>query len=469
MATPRKSGRQRVPNKKYLDEDIEVLNDILSSDSESEAINRHQIEDPGKGDDDFSAAVAETIEISSKSDSSNSQDGPSDGSAIATPAEHSEDAQSHGSSPEPFTPRKPTNVPIHTRYRPKSRNQWGNRSDGVDTHSKGIPENLLYMYGKHNRMYAVTGPGEADIAHITRARDLWGNDLTLPRRAKMRFCFSHTEEQRQWEGTKGWKWYYKHGGREAFARRQTVRFLNESEEERYVKRPSSYSHAVLLGPYGRQKLFSISVLRPLSVDEAWNEAVNAHSANKTQEGPFKMRRHAWMLNVGNRVRWLDWAANHEGDTQYLAVAVRSKAPKEAWKDAPSFTPVSPTPSNIQIWAFSASPGKAPAESALDLNRLPVLKQVLCSEWGDAKLLKWCPMPRSFNEEGSETKASTGLLAGVWDDGNARVLDVRCDKDRGTSYCMLTCHDREVCSVALKRNSFCSKRRISSMHHSPSSK
>lgn len=59
--------------------------------------------------------------------------------------------------------------------------------------------------------------------------------------------------------------------------------------------------------------------------------------------------------------------------------------------------------------------------------MPELRLVICTEWGDVKQLKWCPMPRIFRDEDSRGKVSLGLLAGIWTDGHVRILDVQFDK------------------------------------------
>ena len=437
MDLVRKSGRQRIPNKKYQDDALETLNNLLSSDSEEEAIIQQQAVDPGV-DEDFQEEAA--IEISSDSDSGSSSN-VSDGSAIATPVEDYEDAHSYASSE--------TDIPVRVsqnRYRPKSKNQWETRVAGV--RSRGITDNSFTS--KRSRPIIVTGPGKEHIAHLARSRDQWGDDMTLPRRASMRYCFSHTKEKRQMEATSGWNWYYDHGGRTTFTKNQHLSALGEEEGAKYIIEASRAKYDVLLGPYGRQKLFSIPVLQSLDIDDSWSIAKDKDLANIPQI-PQKKKRLGWMLHTGNRVRCLDWAANQNGDLQYLAIATKRDIPKEVLKEAPSFTPSPPIPSSIQIWQFSASPERAPKASSINMDCPPVLYQVLCTEWGDAKQVKWCPMPREFREAEAGERASIGLLAGVWDDGRARVLDVIDQRPggHGTAYCTLTYHDNYVIGALLR--------------------
>ena len=429
----RRSGRQRVPNKKYSSNTIalEALNQALESDTDDDAHGQALEVDP-QDDEDFPADQA--TQISDSPDSLDSDaSAKSDGSAIATPAEEHQEGRLHGSvkSDGPQLAKR-------VDRKPKARDQYGPRD--AATRSRGIVDNSLKTDKKGNRLDLLSGPDRKDTAHIIRSRAQWGNDPTLPKRSHMRHPYSHTEGKRVMEATVGWDWYYEQGGLEDFSRTQQVHCLSVDESAKYLPMSLQAKHDFLMGPYGRQKLFSLSKLQSLNIDDAWNAAASEQNSD-SPDGPRKRRRHGWMLNVGTRVRHLDWAANHEGDTQYLAIATKRAIPKQPSKYAPSFTPAPPAPSSVQIWAFAASPTTRVTESSMDLSRSPTLSLVLCTDWGDAKTLKWCPMPRTFKEQGIHGKKSLGLLASIWDDGCARVLDVHLDEDHSgsTSHCTLLCY------------------------------
>ncbi|KAL9129540.1 MAG: hypothetical protein Q9217_002027 [Psora testacea] len=422
----RRSGRRHVQNQKYKEatETLETLNNVLSSDSEEELLVRTLQADP-KDDEDFTADQAVPPSDSPDSPRSEASDG-SDSSAIATPLEDYEDAHSYASS-ETDAPR--SGMCMHRRSK-AGKQQHGATKEA--TRSRGIPETALKTDNKISRLHLLSGPARKDVMHLVRSGNQWGNDVTLPRRSRMRLPFSHTEEKREFEGTVGWDWYYEQGGKEAYAERQRLRGLSADEAARYL--PKRASHNLLMGPYGRQKLFHISTLDSLNVDDAWKVATGEHTLDD-QERPRKRRRHGWLLNVGRRVRSLDWAANQDGDIQYLAIATKSAMPKGTSTEAPAFTPASGTPSGVHIWAFAVSQEFSATESTIESSRPPKLKQVLCTDWGDVKQLKWCPTPRSFRNEEADGKVPLGLLAGVWDDGCARVLDVQLDRDQnsGSTY------------------------------------
>ena len=426
----RRSGRQRVPNKKYQQsaETLERLKIVLSSDSEEDLLVK-KLQADAKGDDDFLANQAILLSDSPESLNSDASQ-KSDGSAIATPIEVYQDAHLYASS----APEASQRFEKLAKRKLKAKKQYRARNQA--TKSRGIPENPLKADSKAGRLDLLSGPDKKDIMHFVRSRKQWGSELTLPKRSRMRLPFSHTEEKRSMEATVGWDWYYEQGGKEMFAKRQTMRVLSADEGLEHM--PKHASHDFLMGPYGRQSLFSLSTWGSLNVDDAWNAAVKDHGSDY-QEEPGKWRRQGWMLNIGCRVRCLDWATNHDGDTQYLAIATKNAIAKRSLKDAPAFTPTPASPSSVQIWSFGALSEKPAMESSMDQHRAPELKQVLCTTWGDAKQLKWCPMPRTFRNEETDGRVPLGLLAGVWDDGCARVLDIQLDRIQrdGTSYCTLS--------------------------------
>ena len=60
-------------------------------------------------------------------------------------------------------------------------------------------------------------------------------------------------------------------------------------------------------------------------------------------------------------------------------------------------------------------------AVLILVTCPMSTQILCTDWGDAKQLKWCPTPFDIPRPANGTWL--GLLAGVWADGAVRVVTV----------------------------------------------
>ena len=462
--TVRKSGRKRIPNKKYTIDAIEGL-DILNSDSEVEIEIQQQLQE-SKNDVDFPEDHIDRHE----DEESLADDGASDGSPILTPEEEHEDPHSYA-SPDPEEHPLRDSFKGHNLksrdyisnldasplleehplgdsskgHKPKSRDYVSNLD--ANTHSRGMLENLIKNDSERSRVKLFSGLGVEDILHIVRSRDQWAVDPTLPSRKRMRYQVSHTYEKRQMEATVGWDWYYDQGGRELFAKKQKVQVLSLEEGVSYLPKAMYSSLSFLMGPYGRQKVFTLRLSQSLGLEEAWRTASELAEHNLKESESHTSRRLGWMLNVGTRVRCLDWAPNHDGETQYLALAVAKASTSTSAampSEAPAFTPSSPSPSNIQIWAFNA------ADNSIESTRPPELQLVLCTDWGEITQLKWCPVPRVRRNEDTLGKISIGLLAGVWGDGFARVLDVQLEKGQGaiTSYCKFHYYESlRVCRIA----------------------
>ena len=416
----RRSGRQRVPNKKYTVDPFQDL-DILNPESDVDLDALQQLQD-SRNDDDFPGE-----DVDANEDEESLADNISDVSAILTPEEEDEDANPYRSSePEGHdlqgTPK---------RRRGKSRDYTLTRDS--DVHSRGMIENVIKADHQKSRLRLFAGSGIEDILHVVKSRDQWAADPTLPCRENLCHLVSHTEEKRQMEATVGWDWYYDQGGRESFAEKQKVQTLSLEEGVAYLPKATHSSLNFLMGPYGRQQVFTLALSQSLDLEQAWHTASGPSEQNLEGSQSRKRRKFGWMLNVGTRVRCLDWAPNHHGKTQYLALAV-AKASTSTHpampNEAPAFTPSNPSPSGVQIWAFDAS------KDSMGTTRPPELQQVLCSEWGEANQLKWCHIPRAQRSEDALGKITIGLLAGIWGDGCARVLEVQLEKEQGaaTSYC-----------------------------------
>ena len=441
----RKSGRQRVPNKKYTVDPFEDL-DTLNSESEVDLEALQQLQDL-KNDDDFPED-----HIDENEDEESLADGGFDGSAILTPEEEHEDVKSYASSDSGGRGHQGTSK----GRRRKSRGYTSTRDS--DVHSRGMVENFMKADHEKSRLRLFAGSGVEDIVHVVRSRDQWAADPTLPSRKKLCHQVSHTAEKRQMEATLGWDWYYDQGGRESFAEKQNVRTLSLEEGIAYLPEATNSSLSFLMGPYGRQQVSSLAISESLGLEKLW--CIASGPSEKVVEGfeSHERRRLGWMLNVGTRVRCLDWAPNHHGKLQYLALAVakaststRPATPNEP----PAFTPSSPEPSSVQIWAFEAS------NNFTGASRPPELQQVLCTEWGEVNQLKWCPVPRVERNENAIGRISIGLLAGIWGDGCARVLDIQLEREQGvvTSYRKFR-HGQllDVCKIIANKNS---KSRVSS--------
>lgn len=431
----RKSGRQRVPNKKYSVDAFEGL-DILGSDNERDAEQLQKSEkraarDDTEGHDDFSDDDPVVVESSVEDDDEMSARESPNETPIITPEETDDEAVDSDDVAEPG------------RSKPRRKKQLYSLVE--DVRSRGMNENSLRIARSNDWQFIehICGSNKADQELFQQQiRNRWGSITALPTKQMnqhgvggMDYPPKYTAEQREMEATVGWDWYYDEGGKATFQAKQVLESLRaDLGTLKYVPRPAKGSHSVLMGPYRKQRLFTIPLFQCLNVDEAWTTARMANSADPdgNEQTNAKKRQDGWVLNVGTAVHCLEWATNHK-NTQYLAVSTlpskkpRSEQPASA---APAFTASGPNPSCVQIWALRSSPG---FETTVTLP--PELRMVICTEWGYAKQLRWCPMPRDPRDSDPDVRTYIGLLAGVWSDGYVRVLDVYLDdqEDSKTKY------------------------------------
>ena len=442
----RRSGRARKANKKYSVDPFEGL-DVLSTDSEPET--RALEEDDSADDEDFAVENAADALESPDADDLSIAEG-SDRSGVATPVVDQDDAMhvDNPSEPAKIIQRDPLR-----KGRKPGPSQMRALSDTQGVRFRGLPDPSHHA-SKEMLFSHLFGTGTEEIVNMARSRDKWASDPILPVRyanehgtGGMGYSFSHTEEQRNMEATAGWDWYYDHGGRDRLTKRQKTRHLNHDEGHSYLPHPSKSSQSFLMGPYGKQTLYTLETGRAFNLKDAWSFT---NGVSGEGDGKRKGRREGWILNVGRKILCMDWAPNQDGSIQLLALSATGLTPESQHVHpqkqgvplkAPAFTPAAPTPACIQIWAFStlAAPGR---EVSLDLMQDSKLHMVICTDWGDIKQLKWCPTPRGVREDDGNGNVALGLLAGIWGDGRVKVLDLRIDTDLNspTSY-------RELSSLA----------------------
>ncbi|KAL8764565.1 MAG: hypothetical protein Q9209_007970 [Squamulea sp. 1 TL-2023] len=443
----RRSGRTRQPNRKYANETLTGF-EALDSALEHEAELWQQLEQQSDNDDDFNEAQAleEANEEEGEEDLLSSAE--SDASGGVTPNEDSD-----GAASDTIVDIKSTQGAGVLRHNPTDNKSYVIRrrsKKGEGTHIRGIADPGKYHSkgAKSDYIYSVFGNATQDLVYLARSRDQWSHEATLPGRPNgtgtkgMHHFFSHTEEKRETEASRGWDWYYDHGGRQHLLKIQASISLNENQGVTHLAPLSNASRTVFMGPYGRQARSDLAILQSLALREAWTQARSqSDTGSDTPERPQSCKLNdGWLLNVGRGVRCVEWAPNHTGDIQYLAISTfqqNNNGTAGQLKSSPAFTAQS-FPSSIQIWSFSE--GERPErKSVLDPHRSPCLRLVICTDWGDAKHLRWCPMPRTFRNNQHAGKTPVGMLACVWSDGYVRVLDVQLNQHetQGTSFTKIT--------------------------------
>ncbi|KAL8739797.1 MAG: hypothetical protein Q9190_007431, partial [Brigantiaea leucoxantha] len=412
MPPIRRSGRSHKPNTKYSDDPFKDLGIPSSGSEDSEA---RQKSSDSEEDEEFAlepAAEAEAVE----EDESSSTEELSDGSGIVTPAEghaNSNTGEESVSAKVDKKVSKRSKWDVTTRLDVRKAKQME-----IDHHTRGVTDPGSHG-SKLDYLVSLFGTGTKELGIVARSRDQWASDVVLPTKTNQKAGrglhqgFYWSEEDRAKEAMEGWEWYHKHGGRETFLSMQQIHSLDPVEGLKYVHKSANAIQKFLMGPYGNQKLYELPLLSSFLLDEAWQHGPSAGQLESAGSGrPRKRRRReGWILNVGTCVKCVDWAPNHHGDTQYLAISTLypGEKPPGSSKPPSAFIPTAGFPSCIQIWAFSVSTS-SDHQSTLNPNKVPRLLLVICTEWGDAKQLKWCPIPRNFPPGSSP---SLGLLAAIW--------------------------------------------------------
>ena len=301
---------------------------------------------------------------------------------------------------------------------------------------------------KSDRIAANYGKDEKEIAPLLRYRDKWGNEKCLPRKSPtlkndqggFHESYYQSDEQRLQERTADWNWYWKYGSK-AFVEKQKTRILKEQEGRGYMQIQRPNGKTVLLGPVKDRKPYRLNPLESISFGEAWSSSrTKSHTPGTSNESS----REGWLINVGDgKVQSLDWCPNSHGRIHFLAVSTidikkdESAPIKKLHKKAQAreegqernrpvpqnaFTPGPSTPSCIEIWAVAASDANR-KDGRFNLSKAPRLCQVICTNWGAVRHLKWSPAPRTPKQTPRKKRAGLGLLAGLWGDGEVRVIDV----------------------------------------------
>ena len=417
----RRSGRARVPSKKYSIDAFEGLDNLTS---DSEVARQIPALDDAEQDEDFAAEeAAEPGEESNISDAS-----ASDGSAVATPDEELEDH-----SPVPGeadvtviaeAPVPPKGLPMNTKHI----RQRANRKLDKELHVRGVPLSHEYS-SKEDHLKYMVGLDTEDLVDFTRSRDKWVHDATLPTRRTFEdgsgglgYPFSQTAEEREHQATSAWDWYYEKENGEAFYASQKMTTVDPNEIDQYWLPEHRGRKRFLMGPYGKQTLLELECAQALHLGKAWG------TKSATEEARPKIKasdysRNGWVLNAGYKVQSMDWAPTRHAGSQYLAV-VTSRGLHQLRKIHSAFEASEPHHASIQIWKFPTDSSSG-VRTDNDSFPLPHMLHLICTRWGAARHIRWCPFAREPRGAGDEQ--SIGLLAGVWSDGYLRVLEVRIDR------------------------------------------
>lgn len=275
-------------------------------------------------------------------------------------------------------------------------------------------------HSKSGTILGVYGPALADQTPAFQAVYKWKHDLCLPTRKCDRAGFGgfnngfyRSTAQRQDEMNNAWKWYDtsplpgEPSGRERIKARQVLSELDPEQAISYHTLAATPVR-VVSGPFADQQLLDIPLHGAQHLDTAFLPAMTAGDATSQP-----VQRHGWYINLGQRIQCLDWAPNKSGPYQILALSTMDS---HAATGSSHFEPRQGK-SGIELWIV-----KADDEGYISSAVKPRLSLRLCTDWGDVKSLKWCPVPHA-DQPMQLDSLPLGLLAGVWTDGSVRILDL----------------------------------------------
>ncbi|QDS75380.1 hypothetical protein FKW77_002598 [Venturia effusa] len=282
--------------------------------------------------------------------------------------------------------------------------------------TRGIPETFAKK-GKELRVIQTIGPGEEDLVAHVKTRDRWLNDVTLPSRKTrkdgsggLHNSFFYPDDQQQREISQGWEWYHEQGGHDFFQERQGIEILHVDQGCKDFEQSLRPTDSFLMGPVQQPKLFtSLKPGEAVNTGDAWVDT-SSHKAKQS-----------WALAVGGRVQCLEWIPNQSGCYQYLAVTVVPKNKPSMSGESYAYSEYF-YGAHLQIWELASLPTLRNESAAVDYSKKPWLRAVFSFDWGMVKKMKFCPVP-TRNQQGVKD-IQLGLLAAIWDDGRARILDLQ---------------------------------------------
>ena len=332
-----------------------------------------------------------------------------------------------------------------------------------ETHSRGMLDPKEHA-SKFMHYIMAFGSDDRDLSAAihSRGRWSWGRDSTFPTRYSLNQSHGESDveygpnlgvhpDDAEKERTVGWDWYYDKDIGSRFRKKQHVnRAIKEADARRlYFPPPRKRSHTILMGPAGNQQAFQLGHHESMDISAAWGDKTGRRSDNSTTS---KLRE-GWIVAFGRKIQCIAWVPNQDSLSQYLAVVTpvtdkqKEKYNRPGIDPVSSFQPAPSYPSALQLWEFRAKVSRGGCTNSLDMAFKPHLRLAMCFEWGDLRRLSWCPMSRAEREEDKrDGTISLGLLAGIWGDGNVRVLDVKLRHgSRITEYGAVVCPDVKLYS------------------------
>ncbi|KAI9663352.1 MAG: hypothetical protein M1831_002636 [Alyxoria varia] len=417
----RRSGRQTRPNTRYSNDAFEGQN--FGSDSELE----HELLGDGSESDGFSFDGDQRVDGNHVFDLAEDNDADSNGGGRddeeSDPSEAVDDIDETNGRNIETIPEDVKHLSRQSRFGTSARKTNTQKSN---LHSQGV-----HYAGKNTAkhfMAAYTfGRTRNDVELFLRTVRKWFPQITLPSR------------QPDAEGVGGMEPSY-------FTPKNVSKPINDGalwflhhqicdvvEPDATGKIDVNSTMHLIVGSVQEDRIISLSPSKPAPLQNLWKSG-NEHKVDGDIPVPVSSARNGWILNVGKPVRCLDWAPNHDGSSQYLAVCTVSEDPgssedpvtdhKNAYVPSPSAL------DSIQIWHFKGLATSVSDFWTVDSSEEPSLTNVLSLNFGPVIDLRWCPNYQTSVQFDDSFEKNIGLLAVLTGDGTVRILNVPCPSSIG---------------------------------------
>lgn len=452
MPAARRSDRLKGPRAVYTNDPFESAGITDDSDSEERQKSmtpkrKRRREEDSASDDEFVAG-----EVNDEEEEEDEEDD------VADEAQGPDDVDEMNINERASTPRTPKT--LGGRHRPntvQSQQKLLESGGAANRSTKALTaENRVRgcvdpkeNVSKPMHYISTWGDDDRDLLAVVYTRDRWarGVDTCLPTRHTLDIqskandyeygpTWGVAPEDMEKERTSGWDWYYDKVIGEEFRKPQRIGpKLKEADARRkYLPKAKKGKHTILMGAANDQKTFHLGHHECLNFGQAWGET----KAQKSDR-PSANVREGWMISFEQKIQCLAWAPNQDGLSQYLAVVTevtpeqKEKHPSHGSEPFSPFRTAPSYPCAVQLWEFTGKQA-GPITRTLDMETKPLLRLVLCTDWGDIRRIAWCPMARDKREEDNQNGMKIiGLLAGLWGDGKMRVLDIKLGPGRETEY------------------------------------
>ena len=309
----RRSNRERKKNTRYSNDVFADLNDVPLSPELDYAETEALLAEQDSLDEDFDRASIQAEEEEEEEENADViEEDAGSGASVDLEYDERDDPEVDDEKPFPLNKRQ--------RKRPTT---------VKEIHPRGLIA-AAHTSGKDVSAFEVAGGDPTILNFLNLERTKWTSLISLPTRKMMpdgsggmQQPFVYTIDLQNAEKQKLQAWYEDQGGSEVMQTAQTPKCIDSKTGTAYL--PSNgQNQTVYLGPYGNQKPHELSPSECLSLKEAWQSVDSESEINGADTQ--RSSRDGWVLNLGRRILWMEWAPRVDSKILYLAVGVAIDPP-----------------------------------------------------------------------------------------------------------------------------------------------